>query len=387
MRRLRGRGRVVTLNIAGAAGALVVVALVAEGWARSKAEFRHNEVRRYVHPRAGRLYVPGSEVRWTNMLDHWTVSRANRWGFLDRPPLPAPEPSCRVAVIGDSFVTAREVAVSDKLHVRFEEMARSRLAPLRVSAAAYGHPGTGQINQLGFYDEFVSETSPDIVVLVFVRNDFNDNYSGPRLWVTATRGPDRTLKLLRPLPMMPRSRPQVERAPDDKSGSYALALLSSKSEALWRQSRPTRFVSRFRRQGSELVDLPAPELEHALEYTKFALDQWKARARRDDFFLVAFASHAVGDWLFEQLDALASARDIPVVYQRSYIRRRNAQWRDGHFAHDSHWNATGHQWAAEALLEWLEQNQAACSSASGGTVGASANALAKERQLGEKRSR
>lgn len=378
MRRLRGRGRVAAINIAGAAGALVVVALVAEGWARSKAEFRHSEVRHYMHPRAGRLYVPGSEVRWTNMLDYWTVSRVNRWGFLDRPPLPAPEPSCRVAVIGDSFVTAREVAVSDKLHVRFEEMARSRLAPLRVSASAYGHPSTGQINQLGFYDEFVSGTSPHIVVLVFVRNDFNDNFTGPRLWVTATRRPDRTLKLLRPLSLKPR-RPQV-----DKAGSYALALLASKYEAVLRQSRPTRFVFQFRHPGWELVDLPAPDREHVLESTKFALDQWKARARRDNFLLVAFASHAVGDWLFEQLDALVSARDIPIVYQRSYIRRLNAEWRDGHFAHDGHWNATGHQWAAEALLEWLEQNQAACPGASGETVGASANALAKERHAGRR---
>ena len=310
------------------------------------------------------------------MLDFWTVSRANRWGFLDRPPPPflgkneRRGPSCRVAVVGDSFVAAREVAVSDKLHVRFEEMARSGLPTLRVSASAYGHPGTGQINQLGFYDEFVSRTSPDIVVLVFARNDFRDNFSNPPLWVTATRGDDGTLEL----------RPPTWEAGLDAlaarrtgSGSYAFAMLESKANALWRQWTVTRTISRFRRlYGSEppttLVDLSAPDLEHRLEYTRFALDQWKVRAQRDNFVLLALASHSIGDWLFEQLRALASARDIPVVYQRSYVRRRNAEWRDGHFAHDSHWNATGHQWTAEALLEWLEQNQAACPSVAGGAA-------------------
>ena len=380
MRRLRGRARLTAFNVAATAVALGLVALVAEGWVRNRSEFRHNEVKYYLHPRAGRLYVPGSAVRWTNMLDFWTVSRANRWGFLDRPPPPflgkneRRGPSCRVAVVGDSFVAAREVAVSDKLHVRFEEMARSRLPTLRVSASAYGHPFTGQINQLGFYDEFVSRTSPDIVVLVFVHNDFQENFfSRPRpLWVTATRGDDGTLEL-RPPTWEAGLDALAAQSQASISGSYAFAMLESKADALWRRPTVTRMISRFRRltyrsPPATLVDLPAPGLERRLEYTGFALDQWKLRAQRDNFVLLALASHSIADWLFEQLRTLASARDIPVVYQRSYVRRRNAQWRDGHFAHDSHWNATGHQWAAEALLEWLEQNQAACPSVAGGPL-------------------
>ena len=62
----------------------------------------------------------GAEVRWTNGLDFWTVSRTNSPGFLDREP-PDPEraaASRHVAVFGDSFVEAKEVAVADKFHVR-----------------------------------------------------------------------------------------------------------------------------------------------------------------------------------------------------------------------------------------------------------------------------
>lgn len=173
-------GRRLALNGAGAAAGLVLVALFAEGWARNKAEFRGSHKQRWDHPRAGRIYVPGSEVRHTNMLDFWTVSRVNRWGFLDRdrpgpsPGQPIPGPSCRVAVVGDSFVEAMEVPVSDKMQVRFEEMARERLPTLRVATAAYGRGGTGQISQLGFYDEFISKTAPHVVVLAFAHNDFDD---------------------------------------------------------------------------------------------------------------------------------------------------------------------------------------------------------------------
>lgn len=370
--KLRSRVRVAVFNVVGVAVGLTLVALAVEGWARTKAEFRHSEYRRYIHPRAGRLYVPGSEGRHTNMLDFWAVSRANRWGFFDRsPPPPRGEHdeqhrgrSCRVAVVGDSFVDAREVPISDKLQVRFEEMARSRLPALRVSASAYGHAGTAQINQLGFYDEFVSRTAPDIVVLVFVGNDFTENFSHPRLWVTATRSADRTFELL--FPGGGQSgyaldwRREIGETRVGDAGRrpewYSLPMLHAKATLLWKQWRPSSQsgASAFR-FGKE-----------ALEYTGFAFDQWKARAQRDDFSLVILATHPMrwpGNQRFDRLSALASARNIPVISQANYIRRQGADMRQVYFRHDGHWNALGHQWAAEVLLEWLEQNQDACAPA------------------------
>ena len=86
--KLRGRLHVALVNAAGTAIGLAVVALVVEVWARSKAEFPTKAYQQYVHPRAGTLYVPGSVVRSTNQLNFWTVSRANYWGFLGRPPPP-----------------------------------------------------------------------------------------------------------------------------------------------------------------------------------------------------------------------------------------------------------------------------------------------------------
>ena len=111
-------------------------------------------------------------------------------------------------------------------------------------------------------------------------------------------------------------------------------------------------------------DARLPEAaQEALDYTGFALGEWKTRAEGDNFFLVMLATHTMGTHgalRFERMHALASARDIPVVDQYAYIARQNGRIRDATWAHDPHWNAQGHQWAAEALLEWLEQNQDAC---------------------------
>ena len=301
------------------------------------------------------MYVPGSTVRSTNQLNFWTVSRANRWGFLDRPPPPSTEPSaepsCRVAIVGDSFVNAREVAVSDKLQVRIEEMAASRMPTLRVAASGYGMWGTGQVAQLGLYDSFVFRTSPDIVVLVFVRNDFEENaYSPSPYFVSATRRDDGSFELLSP---QPGANLASWGTLASTSSSYALPMLKAlitTSPAWWRARRALGL------QRERDIDL-GPEL---LEYTGFALDQWKARARRDNFFLVIFASHTMGNVVFGPMKRLASARDIPVIDSNAYLSRQNHRARDGTFRNDHHWNRTGHQWAAEAFLEWLEQNQGAC---------------------------
>ena len=60
------------------------------------------------------------------------------------------------------------------------------------------------------------------------------------------------------------------------------------------------------------------------------------------------------------MTAMAQARDIPIINQYDYIVGRGNAVADAHWAHDAHWNPTGHQWAAEALLEYLKRNQAVC---------------------------
>ena len=122
--------------------------------------------------------------------------------------------------------------------------------------------------------------------------------------------------------------------------------------------------SKFRHIDSAFAqsDLP-PVFEDALAYTKFGLEEFKRRADRDGVKLVILSTHSVkiyGDLAFERLTAMAEDLDIPVIDQHEYIIRigedpKNAEWK-----HDIHFSENGHLWAAEALLEWLRDNQDVC---------------------------
>ena len=107
-----------------------------------------------------------------------------------------------------------------------------------------------------------------------------------------------------------------------------------------------------------------PVYEDALDFTAFALDQFRERADRDGAALVILTSNNMGtrgDLGFDRLTALAEARGIPVIDYHDYVLRQGAEpRRDARWEHDFHWNIAGHRWAAEALLEYLKANQEIC---------------------------
>ena len=144
---------------------LALIGLAGEVWIRQTVPFATVREPRVFVPGVGLLWPPDTEIRWTNMLDFWTVQRTNRLGFLDREP-PSPEraaESCHIAVIGDSFVEALSVSIAEKFHVRLEETAARELPHLDITTSAFGLSGTGQIEQLAFYDEYARPLRPRLV--------------------------------------------------------------------------------------------------------------------------------------------------------------------------------------------------------------------------------
>ena len=397
---------------------LALIGLAGETRLRLKGPFMTNHQPGVFVPDVGLLRPPRTEIRWTNQVDFWTVSRTNSLGFLDRePPSPArAAESCHIAVIGDSFVEANEVQISEKFHVRLEEMAARELPALDVTTSALGRGSSAQINQLAYYDEYARHLRPRLVVLVFVPNDFVGNFPlwrsvtdgfdpEHRPYVSAERAADGGFRLRPPDPdylrfRLPRLTPPVTEwrwATGRISPSWFWSWLTQEFSRLTGAGAYPHYTEHFARlellsrrpahaplfngrqgvsktltrllaEGSITKGLFAEENDvplytETLAFTAFALDEFKKRAERDGAALVILASHRMvddGDVPLAELREMASERRIPVVDQGDFINRRGAELHDASWAHDNHWNLAGHRWAAEALLEYLKQNQELC---------------------------
>ena len=391
---------------------LALIGLVGEAWLRLTTPFLTTSKSVRFVPEVGVLSEPDTEERHTNGLDFWTVSRTNSLGFLDREPV-SPEraaESCHVTVIGDSFVKAREVPIPDKFHVRLEELVARELPSLDVTTSAFGQSNTAQASQLPYYDKYARRLSPKLVVLVFVGNDFGGNSATVmalrQMWdpdkapyAYPQRTADGTIKLRPPHPdfrnfFVPpgysprfgtsgfdiRSNSSFSRANEwGTTISYFWNWLNAKINALpiprfGTDSRLIAKVELLRRRSprrSPLLNGWRPSMifedrssiaREALDFTAFALDQFKERAERDGFSLVILSTESVGTRgdLFDLISGMAEARGIPVIDLYDYILRQGGRVKDARWPHNGHWNPTGHRWAAEALLDYLKQHPTVC---------------------------
>ena len=379
---------------------LLLVAAIGEVYFRSKLPFVGSSKSRQFVKDVGYLYEPYGEVRSTNMRDFWTISRANSLGFLDREPLSSQRTaeSCHIAVIGDSFVEASEVPIEAKFHVRLEHEARRKLPDLDVTTSAFGRSGSGPVDQLPFYDHYVRPLRPNLLVLAMVSNDFADSSPFLRYWnypvspdplptAYAVRSATGEIQLRRP-----------ERSPAEfanrSSGTDIFSksffgkilsrharttynnLISGSNDIEWEEciccpntSSDKRFAKDHDFSRHFLEELHGP-CKDAFDFLGFALDEFQELAHQDGSNLVILATDSL--WIYprfgEKTDQkaiklmmeLIEPIGIPVVDQYKYIVRQGGRVEDGYFPEQGHWNAQGHQWAAEALLEYLEQNQSIC---------------------------
>lgn len=372
--------RVLFWNVAGLVAGLLLIGLVGETWIRLTTPFMMTANTSAFVPGVGPLREPGSRLRYTDRRDFWTVSRANRWGFVDRgppPPRRAAE-SCHVALIGDSFVEALQVPMADKVQVVLELLARQNAPLLDVTLSAFGMGGTGQINQLPFYDAYARRLRPKLVVLVVFNNDFRNNVADQmallgndpdRLpWLSAAHA-DGAFKLLPPAADYRRGYISLGLA--EEPLTYVFRAVHRRSwlvEWVWRGSNPFAMLYNRKVQAKVAAFLRQRRGHGNLDDAQddimgFALEQWKTRTDRDGARLLVLAtSHlgGAGGGHFERLRAIAEPRGIALVDQHEYIVRQGGDPSDAHWPHDVHWNRAGHRWAAEALLEWLLQNQQIC---------------------------
>ena len=400
-------------------GGLALIALAGEAWLRLTAPpFEGRSAPSRFVPGVGVLYEPHAEVRHTNGSDYWTIQRANSLGFLDRePPGPArAAASCHVAVFGDSYVDAREVPVTDKLHVRLEALAAAALPELDVTASAWGRQGTGQANQLPYYDEYARALRPNLLALVFFHNDFSDHSRAGQAirwgwnpdrapFALPERAEDGSVRLRPPDPgwaehAMPWLRtvrqPGLAALPAPNRIEAAARALTGRSRLArwlgarlrapfpdWRAPRlPQRAEQLAERPGYGwildgweptnhgpdmdalyLAEDPPPLFAEALEFTAWTLAEFKRRADRDGAAIVILATHENGgadSRTNAVLRGMAGPLGIPVIDQHDWIVSRGGRIEDAEWPNDHHWSPQGHQWAAEALLGWLRRHPEVC---------------------------
>ena len=378
----------------------------AELWLRLTVPFRGNVLPVQLVPGVGVMRPPHAEMRYTNGRDFWQVSRTNSLGFLDREPPDAERAaeSCHVTLIGDSFVEGREAPLGERAQVRLEELAARELPELDVTTSAFGRSGTAQINQLAFYDRWARTLSPDVVVLVFAGNDFRENSlvlsalsTGGRgfhpdhpPYVFARRGADGEMAFVPPSSDLGEIRANAPPASAGRRIEGRLRRWSYVADWLWtRRGGNEGAAAARRRDWAETIGRNprhAPYLEgwdagwtaaemnarlfterpplafrDALDVAGFAFGQFRERAERDGVALVVLANYSLGGdggpW-FERLRVLAGG--ISVISHHDRIAADGGTVGDARWEHDGHWNAAGHRWAAEAVLEWLKRNPEAC---------------------------
>ena len=328
-------------------------------------------------PRIGLVFAPGTVIRHTNGRDFWTTTTANSLGFLDREPtLPKPAGTFRTLLLGDSFVEAAQVDVDEKAQVVLERLLNERLGPTRkFDTVAMGYSGMGQANELALCETFGSTLAPDLIVLVFVFNDFANNSAlleavrhgwdplhPARLFFAVgtggaiTRvGPDPSWAE-RLLPV-----PRNQAVPQLVASRVAVLRLTPEYAERFGDWHPpddldedTMFYA---------AQLP-PAFDDALKTTDHAIGELANCAKSlGAGLLIAKTRHdgapAGGGprgvdpgAATARLMAIADARAIPVL-DLGVAFSEHGDPLDAIFPSDGHWNTTGHEWVADAIASYV----------------------------------
>jgi hypothetical protein len=267
---------------------------------------------------------------------------------------------------------------------------------------AVGFSGTGQINQLGYYETFVRPRRPDIVVLVFVNNDFANNSSlleairvgwhpqhTPRVFARENaegrielQPPDpdwSSYRLPVPADTQPWLHAKLHRASRLYRWVYAkLTLLypglaarmgapisnadqaATRLQALVADPGFARLLAGWDPATNGDIDTmfgnegPLPlAFEQALRFTRFAFDTYNRETAEDGSHLVVLAGEEVGGRIEARLKTMLAERSIPFLSLKDFIRAKGGALEAAHWRHDAHWSPQGHAWAAELLADHI----------------------------------
>lgn len=137
-------------------------------------------VLRDADPVLGWAPIPNADGWWTR--EGRAHVHITEWGFrgVDAPPGEPPAGTLRVALIGDSYVEARQIALESTIGVQLENDLGCLDRPVEVQA--FGVSGFGTAQELLLYGDRVRAYHPDVVLLAFLTgNDVADAVAAIRM--------------------------------------------------------------------------------------------------------------------------------------------------------------------------------------------------------------
>ena len=350
---------------------------------------------RYFDPQSLRLSRPDAVLGWNhipNTSGFWRKScfstelKFNSEGMRDiEHNLKKPEGTYRIAVIGDSYVTAQEVAF-DETFFRQLQLVLNRQG-YNVEVLGFGVRGFGTDQEYLLLENYALRYDPDLVILAFVPNDVRNNL------LALERNPakpyfelllDGTLTQ-RPFTPMP-----------DHSGSWksllfenlhsvrfvyfragqvpaihnALVRFGIYANVISKPSGPNDLVS-----NTVYRDPPWPsEWEESWRVTMGLLREMNNKSNNSGAKFILFSvtrAIQVDDTPFKELEerhpdialgydnldkrlaAFSLHEGIAYVSSLSAMRELQASGKSAHLSCDGHWSRDAHQRAGELLADYL----------------------------------
>lgn len=318
--------------------------------------------------------------------------RINAQGLRDAERAPEPDPNTfRVLALGDSFVEGytvdQDLTVTRQLQKRLAGAGcASKVDVVNGATAAYS---TDQ--EYLFYRSDGARYRPSVVVLFFYWNDviYSDRqeYFGTPKPVFEMGGGE--LRLHR-YPVKQIARPKAEPAGDTAEVSDGSALLEMVRERLWfgapeahdalaklglwnpipRSTPRLEMLVYDRRDLAPVLDawekvgaiLKALKQDVEAHGSRLAIayipgkmevqeSSWKATRQLYRLADGAWDLHRVRD----NVARIGKANDIPIIDLGPPLQQAESTFQSTYFTFDGHWNARGHEVAAQTVFEWMKK--------------------------------
>lgn len=325
----------------------------------------------YVWPDGTLRHVPSFRYTYTRR-DFSSVVSYNALGLRGRDVAPTPAPgSLRLAFLGDSFVEGKQVGDEDVLTARLERLAADRGRRLEVVNAGVGGYGTG--DELLLWERAIAPLRPAVVLVGFFANDVRNNV-------------DRALFELRDgrivqvrEPPLPSARwlYEVQKYLVARSHlAYLLKTVVLGAAGETSEQSPPGAPGELAEDEEVFAIDPSPRIARGWTLTLALLSELRLRVEAVGarFAVVAIPNrYQVDDaWWSAHvgrlgLEAAAFDRRTPqrrlgewaadtgteLIDLLDALRRANGD-NSFYYRVDAHWNAAGHDLAAETLLRELE---------------------------------